>query len=335
MTEVADRIRLPDARQPLSSDVARATFAAIIDGRADAADLMRFLADMANRGETVDEVVAAATALRARAICIEAPVNAIDVCGTGGDGRHTLNVSTAVAIVAAACGVPVAKHGNRAASSRSGAADALAALGLDLDAPVERVERALRELGIGFLFAARHHAGMANVAAARRALGRRTIFNLVGPLANPAGVRRQLVGVFARQWLVPLAQALAALGAERAMIVHGDDGVDELTVTGPSHIVELRRGRVTERMITPADAGLGSHPAAALAGGTPAENAARLRALLGGAQDAYRDIVLLNAAAALIVAGRTDDWREGATLAAAAIDRGDAAALLDKWIAYR
>ena len=325
---------LPDAAQPLDRATAEAAFDAIFDGVVDDDDLARVLTTLATRGETDAEVAAAATIMRRRALTIEAPAGAIDVCGTGGDGRHTLNVSTAVAIVVAACGVPVAKHGNRAASSRSGAADVLEALGVPTDLPHGTIERGLGEIGIGFLHAARHHAAMARVAGVRRALGIRTIFNLLGPLANPAGVTRQLVGVFDARWLVPVADVLGALGAEAAMVVHGSDGIDELTVTGPSGFARLAEGRVVEGSVTPADAGLAEHPADALTGGDPAFNAAALTALLAGAPGAYRDIVLLNAAAALMVAGAVDDWRGGAALAAAVIDRSEARALLARWKDY-
>ncbi len=330
---LSGRVRLPDSMQPLDPAAAAAAFTAIFDGVVDHDELAAFLTALAYRGETVIEVAAAARALRARAHTIEAPANAIDVCGTGGDGRHTLNVSTAVAIVVAACGVPVAKHGNRAASSRSGAADVLEALGIRTDAPHATVERSIAMLGIGFLNAPRHHAAMAQVASVRRALGTRTIFNLLGPLANPASVSRQLVGVFDRRWLRPFAEVLHALGSAAAMVVHGSDGLDELTVTGPSRVAELRGGGVREYSVMPADAGLDVHPAAALTGGDPAYNAAALTALLDGAPGAYRDIVLLNAAAALIVASEAPpgDWPGAAARAVTAIDSGAARALLARW----
>lgn len=327
-------VRLPDATRPLTTAAAAAAFDAIMDGAVDDADLAHFLTALAERGETVAEVAAAAAVLRARATTIRAPAGAIDVVGTGGDGRHTLNISTAVAIVVAACGVPVAKHGNRAASSKSGAADVLGALGVPLALEPDAVARCLETLGITFLHAARHHGAMARVAPVRKALGRRTIFNLLGPLANPAGVALQLVGVADARWLRPFAEVLRELGTTRAMIVHGSDGIDELTVTGPSQVVRLENGVITEATITPADAGLALHDAAALTGGEPEHNAAALRALLAGAPGAYRDIVLLNAAGALIVAGRAKGWAEGAALAAQAIDSGAAAALLDRWKAF-
>lgn len=326
---------LPDARAPLDAATARAAFETIMDGQAEDEDLARFLVDLADRGETVDEIAAAAATLRQRALTIEAPDGAIDVCGTGGDGKHSFNVSTAVAIVVASCGVPVAKHGNRAASSRSGTADVLARLGVDIEASPETVERSLHEIGIGFLFAAKHHGAMARVAAVRRWLGVRTIFNLLGPLANPAGVKRQLIGVPASRWVKPIAEALARLGGDQAMVVHGSDGLDEITVTGPSSVARLQNGLTEISTVTPADAGLAVHDEAGLIGGDPGHNAGALRRLLDGSAGAYRDIVLINSAAALIVAERAANWAEGAAMAAAAIDSGEAKDLLARWASFR
>ena len=324
-------LALPSATMPLDRATAEAVFAAIFDGQIDDDALATFLTELATRGETVTEVAAAACALRARMLPAEAPAGAIDVCGTGGDGAATLNVSTAVAIVVAACGVPVAKHGNRAATSRSGASDVLAALGIPVDLPLASVDRSLAELGIGFLHAARHHGAMARVAAVRKRLGHRTIFNLLGPLCNPAGVERQLVGVFDPRWVRPLAEVLDALGSRAAMVVHGSDGLDELTVTGPSRVARLAAGSVRAFDIAPTDAGLALHPAATLTGGEPSYNAAALLALLDGAAGAYRDIVLLNAAAALLVARGGDGWQDAAAAAATAIDSGAARTLLARW----
>ncbi len=324
-------MKLPVAEQPLDRTAAEAAFAAIFDGLTDDADLTRFLITLARRGETVIEVTAAARMLRARAVPVTAPPLAIDVCGTGGDGRHTFNVSTAVAIVVAACGVPVAKHGNRAASSKSGAADVLEALGLRTDITAARVEQQLATLGIGFLHAARHHGAMAHVAPVRRAMNTRTIFNLLGPLANPAGVARQLVGVYDARWLQPIAEVLRELGSSAAMVVHGSDGVDELTVTGRSQFTRLQRGVISSGSIAPEDAGLSVHAAEALTGGDAGHNAAALLALLDGASGAYRDIVVLNAAAALLVAHDGTDWRAAAAQAATAIDSGAARSLLTRW----
>ena len=324
---------LPDPARPLSEAAAADAFAAILDGHVDDADLARFLTRLAERGETAIEVIAAARALRRRQIPGPRAPHAIDVCGTGGDGRHSLNVSTAVAVVVAATGQKVAKHGNRAASSRSGGADVLAELGL-ADTPVDRLQACLDEVGIIFLPAARHHPAMARVAPVRKALGRRTIFNLLGPLANPAGVRRQLIGVFAPAWLKPMAEALKALGSERAMIVHGD-GFDELAVSDASRFALLTSGLIAVGGIAPELARLDRHSSEALTGGDPPYNAARLRALLAGEIGAYRDIVILNAAAALIVADGAHDWPSAARTAAAAIDNGAATDLLARWVAFR
>ena len=324
---------LPDPCRPLTAGDAGEAFAQILDGHVEDADLARFLVALADRGETVIEVVAAARALRSRQVAGPRAPDALDVCGTGGDGRHSLNVSTAVAIVVAACGVAVAKHGNRAASSRSGGADVLAELGLP-ELPFDRQQPCLDAVGIIFLHAARHHPAMARVAPVRRALGRRTIFNLLGPLANPAGVRRQLVGVFAEKWLRPMAEALNQLGSERAMAVHGD-GFDELAVSGPSRFALLASGIVADGGIGPERLGLDLRHAEELTGGDAAHNAAELRALLGGKRGAYRDIVVLNAAAALLVADPAHDWASGGAAAATAIDSGAAADLLARWVAFR
>ncbi len=324
---------LPDARAPLSPEDAAHAFATIMDGGADDEAIAAFLTAMADRGETVAEVTAAARSLRARMIPVEAPPGAIDVCGTGGDGKGSLNVSTAVAIVVAACGVPVAKHGNRAASSQSGAADVLRELGLDLDRPPAHAEATLAELGIAFLFAANHHPAMARVAPVRRALGRRTIFNLLGPLANPAEVKRQLVGVFAPAWVHPIAQTLGALGAEAALVVHGEDGLDEISLSGPTLAAHWPDRAPTR--IAPEDANLSRHPLAALTGGSAAHNAAALTRLLAGEAGAYRDTVCLNAAAALMIADMADTLPHGVLLAAEAIDSGAARRLLARWIAFQ
>ncbi len=327
---------LPDPSLPLDAATAAQAFATILDGAPSDADIADFLTVMSDRGETAIEIAAAAQAMRDRMIPISAPANAIDVCGTGGDGHHTLNVSTAVALVVAACDVPVAKHGNRAASSKAGAADTLEALGLDLTRAADIAERSLADLGICFLFAQNHHPALKRLGPIRKALGRRTIFNLMGPLANPARVRRQLIGI-ARPAYVPIyAEALAMLGADRAMVVSGDEGLDELSVAGGNDVADVTAdGIVAMRRWSPADAGLPGHPIDAIRGGDPAHNAAALRALLMGEAGPYRDAVLFNAAAALMVAGAVDDLREGAEDAAEAIDKGLANALLNCWIAYR
>ena len=294
-----------------------------------------FLVAMARRGETATEIAAAARAMRARMIAVKAPPGAIDVCGTGGDGHHTLNVSTAVSLVVSAAGVPVAKHGNRAASSKAGAADTLEALGLDLDKAAATAQATLDDLGICFLFAQNYHPALKRLAPIRRAIGERTIFNLMGPLANPARVRRQLVGI-ARPAYVPIyAQALAQLGVDRAMIVSGDEGLDELSLAGGNDVAEVTgNGVVAMRRLAGGDLGLATHPVSAIRGGDAAHNAAAMRALLLGEHGPYRDAVLLNAAAALLVAGAVETLAEGVEEAAETIDRGLANALLNCWIAY-
>jgi anthranilate phosphoribosyltransferase len=315
----------------MSVEASETLFGRMLDGGMDDAEIAETLVTLADRGETAEDIAGAVLAMRARMKRISAPANAIDVCGTGGDGQHSLNVSTAVALVVAACGVPVAKHGNRAASSKAGAADTLEALGLNLTRAGEMAETTLPDLGIAFLFAQSHHPALGRIAPIRKALGRRTIFNLIGPLANPAGVKRQLVGV-ASPALVPLYHdAMALLGTEAALIVSGEEGLDELSIAGPSCIAAIGLNGLGAA-ITPEDAGLPRHSLDALRGGEADYNAAALRRLLMGEPGAYRDAVLLNAAGALIVAGEADDWHSGAEEAAEAIDKGLAKALLDCWI---
>jgi len=324
---------LPDAAAPLDHETAEAAFTDILDGKASDEAVALFLTTMAARDETSIEIAAAARVLRSRMIEVAAPANAIDVCGTGGDGAHSLNISTAVAIVVAACGVPVAKHGNRAASSKAGAADTLEALGLDLDRASARAEESLADLGIAFLFAQKHHPVLARLAPVRRAIGRRTIFNLIGPLANPARVTRQLVGVARVDFLNTVAEALDLLGTEAALVVSGEESLDELSIAGPSRAVAVGLCGLSGA-IAPEDAGLPRHGLDAIRGGDAAYNAAALRALLAGEAGAYRDAVLLNAGAALVVAGEAADLRDGVEEAAEAIDKGLAKALLDCWIAF-
>jgi anthranilate phosphoribosyltransferase len=324
---------LPDPASPLDDSAAAEAFAAIFDGKVDDAALAGFLTALADRGETAGEIAAAARALRGRAIRPFVAPDALDVCGTGGDGMHSLNISTAVSLVVAACGVPVAKHGNRAASSTSGAADVLMVLGVP-ELPIDRLGACLADVGITFLHAARHHPAMARVAAVRRALGRRTIFNLLGSLCNPAGVEQQLLGVFAPSHVPLMAQALQALGSRAALVVHGQ-GFDEVAISGETTAAALSGGTLTARSIVPEDAGLPRHPAEALKGGAPAYNAQRLRALLAGQRDAYRDMVVLNAAAALTVVRPQLALAAAAGEAATAIDNGAAADILARWIAYR
>jgi len=280
------------------------------------------------RGETVPEIVGAVRAMRGKMLRIDAPAGTVDTCGTGGDGAGTLNISTGAAIVTAASGVPVAKHGNRAASSKTGAADVLAALGVNIDADMGLVKEALWKANICFLMAPRHHNAMRHVGPTRVELGTRTIFNLMGPLSNPAGAKRQLVGVFAKQWIQPMAEVLGRLGTERAWVVHGGDGLDEITTTGVSHVAELKDGRVTQFEVSPEAAGLSRAQASDIKGADAATNAAAITDLVAGKKGAYRDIVLLNSAAALLVAGKAPDLKAGVTMAAQAIDNGKAQATL-------
>ena len=324
--------QLPPIDHPLDEAEAEAAFGAMLDGELADDEIARFLVALSDRGETAAEIAGAARAMRARLIPIEAPANAIDVCGTGGDGHHTLNVSTAVALVVAACGVPVAKHGNRAASSKAGAADTLEALGLNLEHAMNTAEQTLNDLGICFLFAGKHHPSMGRIMPIRKALGRRTIFNLMGPLANPASVRRQLVGI-ARPAYVPIyAEALARLGTEHSFVTSGDEGLDELSLAGGNELAEIKDGEVRMKRVDASEAGLPHAPVEAIRGGDPAHNAAALRRLLDGETGPYRDAVLFNAAGALMVAGEAESWAEGAEEAAEAIDKGLAKALLAYWI---
>jgi anthranilate phosphoribosyltransferase len=313
----------------LSEDDAQAAFDIIMSGAASSPQIAGMLMMLRLRGERVPELTGAVRAMLARMIDVEAPAGAMDVCGTGGDGRGTLNVSTAVTFVLAGLGIPIAKHGNRAASSRTGGADVLTALGINVNVPLERLPAILREAGCAFLFAPRHHAALRHAAEARTELGTRTIFNLLGPLANPARVKRQLTGVFDPAWTRPMAEALGRLGCEKAWLVHGA-GLDELTVAGENHVVELVHGDLRTFTVVPEEAGLPRAPIEAIAGGDPAVNAAALTALLKGAKSAYRDTVVLNAAAGLIVAGRAKTLREGAVMAAQAIDDGAAYQALER-----
>ncbi|MBN8846316.1 MAG: anthranilate phosphoribosyltransferase, partial [Sphingomonadales bacterium] len=319
---------LPDPAVLLDHDEASDAFATMLDGGASDEAITEFLITLSDRGETMVEIAAAAKAMRERMIPIDAPAGAIDVCGTGGDGHHTLNVSTAVAIVVAACEVPVAKHGNRAASSKSGAADTLEALGLDMERAARMAEAQLADLGICFLFAAHHHPALRRMMPIRKAIGRRTIFNLMGPLANPARVSRQLVGI-ARPAYVPVyAEALHRLGTEHSRVISGDEGLDELSLAGGNEVAVVTPEGVRMQRSVAADAGLPTHPIAAIRGGDAQENAAALRSLLQGERGAYRDAVLYNAAEALVVAGAAENLIDGVEEAAEAIDKGLANALL-------
>ena len=312
---------------------AETAFDIMMSGNATPSQMGAFLMGLRVRGETVDEIAGAARVMRAKSLKIDAPAGAIDTCGTGGDASGTYNISTAASLVVAACGVPVAKHGNRALSSKSGAADVLTALGVNIDADMSLVKRALFEAGIGFMMAPRHHAATRHVAPTRVELGTRTIFNLLGPLSNPAGTKRQLVGVFGKDWIEPMANVLARLGIEKAWVVHGSDGIDEITTAGPTFVAALEDGRVSTFEVSPEDAGLPRARPEQLKGGDPQTNAKALKSVLAGEKSPYRDIVLLNAGAALIVAGKAANLKDGAAFAAKAIDGGGAAATLAKLVA--
>ena len=316
----------------LSEAEAEAAFDIIMSGNATPSQMGAFLMALRVRGESVDEITGAARTMRAKALMIDAPPGTIDTVGTGGDGVGTFNISTASALVVAGCGVPVAKHGNRAFSSKSGAADVLAALGVNIEADMAVVRRCLWEIGFCFLMAPRHHSAMRHVGPTRVELGTRTIFNLLGPMSNPAGTRRQLVGVFAPEWVVPMAEVLGRLGAERAWVVHGS-GIDEMTTAGVTTVAEFRDGKVTRFEVTPEEVGLPRVALDDLRGGEPAHNAALMRDLLGGATGPLRDVVLLNSAASLVVAGRTEDLRAGIAMAAEALDSGAARDILDRLVA--
>ena len=318
------------ANGPLSRDQAQSAFEILFAGEATPSQIGGLLMALRTRGETVDEYAAAAAVMRAKCKAVQAPPGAMDIVGTGGDGKGTLTISTATAVVVAGCGVPVAKHGNRNLSSKSGAADALTQMGINVMVGPDVVERAINEAGIGFMMAPMHHPATAHVMPTRAELGTRTIFNILGPLTNPAGVKRQLTGAFSRDLIRPMAETLQALGAEAAWLVHGSDGTDELTIAGVSWVAALGTdGTVQEREVHPEDAGLPQHPFEAILGGTPEDNAQAFHALLDGVASAYRDAVLLNAAAALVVAGKTTNLVDGVALASESIDSGAARNKID------
>jgi anthranilate phosphoribosyltransferase len=319
-------------RQDLTGEEMRSVMNIVMSGEATPSQIGAFLMGMRVKGESVGEIAAAVSILREKMVPVEAPADAIDIVGTGGDGAETLNISTTAAIVVAAAGVPVAKHGNRALSSKSGASDVLQALGIKIDIPPEKISQCIREAGIGFMFAPAHHPAMKHVGPTRMELGTRTLFNLLGPQSNPAGAKRYMLGVFAKQWVEPVAAALMANRATSAWVVHGDSGLDELSTTGPSFVASIKGGNLTSFEVSPEDAGLPRATLADIKGGDPAHNAGKLRELLDGVKSPYRDIVLLNAGAAFVVAGRADTLKLGASLAAAEIDSGRAKATLDKLV---
>ena len=318
------------AEGPLTRAEAESAFNIIMEGEATAAQTGGFLMALRTRGEVVDEFTAAAAVMRSKCKPVKAPAGAMDIVGTGGDGKSTLNISTATAIVTAGAGVVVAKHGNRNLSSKSGTADALGELGVNVMVGPEVVERAIEEAGIGFMMAPMHHPAIKHVMPARIELGTRTIFNILGPLTNPAGVKRQLTGAFSRAMIRPMAETLLELGSEKAWLVHGSDGTDEISICGSTWVAVLEHGKVTDTEIGPEDAGLPVHPFSKIVGGTPAENAAALRALLDGEKSAYRDAVLLNTAAALVVADKASDLKQGVGMAEQSIDSGAAKEKLRK-----
>jgi anthranilate phosphoribosyltransferase len=317
----------------LSREEAAAAFNRMMSGEATPSQLGGLLMALRVRGETVEEITGAVSAVRAKMLKVNAPADAVDVVGTGGDGSGSVNVSTCAAFIVAGCGVPVAKHGNRALSSRSGAADVLSSLGVKIDITPERIGRCIAEAGIGFMFAPSHHPAWKNVGPTRVELATRTIFNLLGPLANPAGVKRQMVGVFSKQWVLPLAQVLKNLGSESVWVVHGSDGLDEITLTGPTFVAAFEKGEIRSFEVSPEQVGLNRVGGEALKGGDSATNAVALQGVLDGLPSPYRDVALLNAAATLVVAGRAKDLREGMTLGTQSIDSGAAAERLKRLIA--
>jgi anthranilate phosphoribosyltransferase len=317
----------------LTREEAAQGFDRMMSGEATPSQMGALLMALRVRGETVDEITGAVTVMREKMLRVSAPPDAIDVVGTGGDASGSFNISTCAAFIVAGAGVPVAKHGNRALSSRSGAADVLGALGVAIELAPEAVARCIRDAGIGFMFAPAHHPAMKNVGPTRVELGTRTIFNLLGPLSNPAGVRRQMVGVFSRQWIEPLAQVLRNLGSEQAWVVHGSDGLDEITTSGPTHVAALEHGTVHTFTITPEDVGFQRVKPEALRGGDANDNARALLDVLKGQKGPYRDVAILNAAAGLIVAARAKDLKQAVALATKAVDSGEAEGRLDRLIA--
>jgi anthranilate phosphoribosyltransferase len=317
----------------LSVAESASAFDRMMSGDATPSQMGALLMGLRVRGETVDEITGAVTTMRAKMLGVEAPEGAIDVVGTGGDASGSYNISTCAAFIVAGAGVPVAKHGNRALSSRSGAADVLGALGVRIDLGPEAIARCIAQAGIGFMFAPLHHPAMKHVGPTRVELGTRTIFNLLGPLSNPAGVKRQMVGVFSRHWVEPLAKVLGRLGSERAMVVHGSDGLDEITTAGPTSVASLENGAVRTYEISPEDVGLPKADPKRLLGGDAEANAAALLAVLKGEKSPYRDVAMFNAAAALVVAGRANDLGDGMKLARSSIDSGEAEGRLDRLIA--
>lgn len=334
MTSLTDNISKVSNGSILTEAEMESVMRKIMQGNAEDSQIETLLVTMAERGEAVSEITGAARVMREMASTIDAPETALDCCGTGGDGIGTYNISTAVALVAAACGVPVAKHGNRAASSKSGAADVLEALGVNLSVPHERLEKALQKVNFCFLMAPSHHAAMKHVMPVRKKLGRRTIFNLLGPLANPANTKFQLIGVYDKKWLRPMAEVLNNLGTKRAWVVHGRDGLDEITTTDKTDIAVLNNGKISEATISPDDFGIQKSSLDDLKGGDAEENAAALQSLLKGKKSAYRDIVLINAAVVLAIHGKAKNLKHGVSIAEDAIYQGKAHNVLNEYVAF-
>lgn len=332
MAGIQDYIKIVAEGQSLSRQQAAEAFELLMSGEADGAQIGGFLMALRMRGETVEEITGAAEVMRQKATGVKAPLGAVDTCGTGGDASGTYNISTCTAFVVAGAGVPVAKHGNKSISSKSGSADVLQALGVNLDVSPNVVSRSIDEAGIGFMFAPAHHSAMKHVGPARVALGVRTIFNLLGPLANPAGTKRQVIGVFDKNWLVPIAEVLRNLGTEKLWVVHGSDGLDEMTTTGITHVAQLENNEITTFTVDPGDVDLPTATMESLKGGDAPENAAAIRAVLDGDRVPFRDIVLLNAGAALYVSDKAANLKEGVQMAARSLDEGRAKAALLKLI---
>ena len=332
MSEIKPLIAKISDGNSLTREEATQAFDIMMSGEATPSQIAGLLMGLRVRGETVDELIGAVSTMRSKMLRVDAPDNAIDIVGTGGDGSGTYNISTCSAFVLAGGGVPVAKHGNRAMSSKSGAGDVLSALGINLEIGPDRIATCVQQAGIGFMFAPAHHAAMRFVGPTRVELGTRTIFNLLGPMSNPAGVKRQMIGVFSAQWLRPMAETLLALGATDLWIVHGDGGLDEISISGPTKIVMLKDGKIAEMTLTPEDVGLSSAPLSAIKGGDAEENATALRAVLAGEESPHANTVLLNAGAGFVVAGKAKDLQHGIDLARQSIASGKATAALDKLI---
>ena len=333
-TKSTQNLKIIQSGDYLTEEQMRACVSDIMEGRWSDDNIAAFLLGLAERGESVDEITGAARVMREKVLAIKAPVGAIDCCGTGGDGSSTYNISTAVALVCAACDIPMAKHGSRSASSKTGAADVLEALGVELSVSKEKTEEALERFNYAFMMAPNHHKAMKHVMPVRQKLGVRTIFNILGPLVNPAGTKYQLLGVFDKALALTMAQALNKLGTSRAWVVHGSDGLDEITTTGETYVAKIKDGQITEEILTPEDFGLKRASPQDLIGGSPQENANALRGVLKGEQGPYRDIVIANAAAAIIIAGKEETLEDAVWCAAHALDNGKALEVLENYIAF-